>query len=104
MCAALGGAVVSVVILTAIIGGIRTAVGECEAHHLGGWIEFVYAVWTAAVPIYFFLEWICGIDWKAAQKRENQSALEYLKGCQDQARAVWIGLAGVIGILLLKYG
>ena len=102
--ARLWGATVSVIMLIAIIAGICTAAGGCGEHHHGGWVEFVYAVWTAAAPIYFFLEWVYGINWVTAHHPENQPALDYLKGCQDQARAVRVGLAGVIGILLLKSG
>jgi hypothetical protein len=76
----------------------------CAAAYLDRWTKLVYALWTVSVPLYFFAEWVLGIDWAVAKQPEKKPALDYVKGCQDQARTVWAGFAAALAVLLLKFG
>jgi hypothetical protein len=75
----------------------------CFTSYITPYVKIVYAIWTVLVPLWFFMEWVYGVNWKVATQPDKKPALDYMKGCQDQARAVWAGFAAVAGILLLKY-
>ena len=71
---------------------------------VGRGVRIVFAVWTIAVPGWFFIESVYGVD---DTKRSNsdidfKSRQDELKAMQDAARSVWAGCAAAVAVLLWK--
>ena len=71
-----------------------------------GWVgrvvRIVFALWTIAVPVWFFVESVYGVDNTKASEPDLKSRKDELKAMQEAARSVWAGCAAAVAVLLWK--
>src|SRR6516225_6632036 len=67
-------------------------------------IRIAFALWTIAVPAWFFVERVYGIAPSATSNPDFVKYKAELKDMQDAARAVWAGCAAALAVLLWKLG
>ena len=97
---------ISVALLAGLAATLISHVHACttnqQCNPITIWWKVAYGIWIVGVPIYFFVEWVYGVDWKVAHDPNNKHRLDYFKECQSQARTVWAAFATALGLLLLK--
>jgi hypothetical protein len=67
-------------------------------------VRIIFAFWTIAVPVWFFIESVYGVDDTKAFEPDFKSRKDDLKAMQEAARSVWAGCAAAVAVLLWKLG
>ena len=85
-----------------IFGCICVKLWDADAKSVDATTKLLFAAWTIAVPLYFFVETVYGINPKFAE--QLTAKLDQFKASQDAARGLWAGCAAAIAVLILKPG